>query len=383
MKIILSCGAQWHTLHQVDALVKNGYLQKFITGISKNKILNNIANINRERIISFYRQRKLFSILSKFGYKKHYLNFLNDDFFDYRLSRKLDEECDIFHFYNGFGLRTLRKSSIKYKKSVVECGIHPRFYKTICEEEFSLYGNAKIALDKKYLIKSEKEFEESDIIITNSHFAKESFLKFGYSNNKIKVVPLGVDTSRFFPSKDKKPVFTVLFVGRITVLKGVSYLLKAIEKLIIDGLRIRLLMIGPIEDKYTKRILSKYENSVWLKVLGKISNRELTKYYSSSHVTVLPSIIDSNPMVVYESLACGTPVIISNNVGAEIVENENGFRVPIRDSVKIAEKILFLYNNTETCYKMSENGRKFAKTKTWDTYAKTLIKTYKEIFINE
>ena len=90
--------------------------------------------------------------------------------------------------------------------------------------------------------------------------------------------------------------------------------------------------------------------------MGYVENIE--EFYLRCDVFCLPSIDEGFGMVVLESMACGTPVIATCNVGSSsfIVDGENGYIIPIRDSDSIANKIEFLYKNRSELQLMSGNA---------------------------
>ena len=65
-------------------------------------------------------------------------------------------------------------------------------------------------------------------------------------------------------------------------------------------------------------------------------------------------------MVQIQAMSCGLPVICTVNSGGEEIINDNidGFVLPIRDKIKLKDKILFLYNNRNICEEMGKNAKK-------------------------
>jgi glycosyltransferase involved in cell wall biosynthesis len=104
----------------------------------------------------------------------------------------------------------------------------------------------------------------------------------------------------------------------------------------------------------------------------------LSRYYSNSSVFVLPSLADSFALVVLEAMACGVPVIVTENTGSKEVfrDGVDGFVVPIRDVEAIKEKILFLYENRDVCQAMGEAARQRASEVTWDRLERRAVEIY-------
>lgn len=324
----------------------------------------------------FFPLTALAKFFPKIGKKIKYFQLKKYDKLISRIARPYS--FDIVHAYNGSGLFTFLKSNPNALK-IIECGIHPSFYKEICNEEYTKYGISQKVLDDDYVNKSIQEFDAADFILTQTEICKRSFLNNGIPEGKIKCIPLGVDLKGFNKSVERDGEFRVLFVGRVTVLKGVQYLIEACEEMISDGYNIKCDIVGPIVDDYMTSLKEKYEKYEWIHFFGKIDSDRLKDYYSRSSVTVIPSIVDSFCMAVYESLACQTPVIISENVGAPIEDAGNGFIVPIRDAEAIKEKIKCFYSDRSLVEKFGEKGFEMVKKFTWQRYANELADFYNYI----
>jgi glycosyltransferase involved in cell wall biosynthesis len=85
-------------------------------------------------------------------------------------------------------------------------------------------------------------------------------------------------------------------------------------------------------------------------------------------------------MVVYEAAGCGIPLIITENVGADIRDKEDGFVVPIRDSKSIAAKLMYFYQNPQIARQMGLAARKYVRQFTWENYHNEIKGHYDEIW---
>lgn len=146
------------------------------------------------------------------------------------------------------------------------------------------------------------------------------------------VISMGVDTSKFgrqyfqadyFGQGDKK---VVLFVGRLAEIKGVTYLIEAMEQ--VDALLV-IVGDGPLRNVLEQQ--AKKQNGK-IRFLGVKTHNELKVIYASADVLVVPSIIaedgaqEGMPTTIMEAMASGLPIVASSTGGIrEIIrDGENG-----------------------------------------------------------
>jgi glycosyltransferase involved in cell wall biosynthesis len=125
-----------------------------------------------------------------------------------------------------------------------------------------------------------------------------------------------------------------LFISRISPKKNLLYLLEHIGQL---SSEINLTIIGPVEDKeYWDRCQKVIRNSpknITVSYLGAIPNSELTDYYRSNHLFILPTYGENFGHVIFESLLCGRPVLISDQTPWKDLQNKNvGWSLPLSAS---------------------------------------------------
>ncbi|MCP8309079.1 MAG: glycosyltransferase family 4 protein [archaeon] len=118
-------------------------------------------------------------------------------------------------------------------------------------------------------------------------------------HRKIYYIPNFVDTDVYKPMTSKSDKFTVLYVGRPLWQKGWDVFLTVANVLRSKYNDTEFIWVGGTNDKMSS-----------VRGLGYVTNeQELASLYSSAHVTVYPSRADNFPLVIVESLACGTPVL--------------------------------------------------------------------------
>jgi glycosyltransferase involved in cell wall biosynthesis len=138
--------------------------------------------------------------------------------------------------------------------------------------------------------------------------------------------------------------------ARLATEKGVEFLLRAMPVILQEHPNAQVLFAGQYQDVLGER---EYAQSLkpmldslkdhWM-FLGVLDERQMTAFYQTCDVTVLPSInsTESFGLVQIESMICGTPVVASNLPGVRQPVKRTGMGkvVAIGDSSEIAQTIL-------------------------------------------
>jgi len=156
-------------------------------------------------------------------------------------------------------------------------------------------------------------------VIAVSKALKERIVKIGVPEDKIVVIPNGVDTDLFKPlerdrcrerlelPQDKK---IVLFVGNLVPVKGVDVLVEAFARLP-AGMLLVLVGDGPLKNKLQAKVKEfGIENNVIF--VGRTRHEAIPYYMNACDIFCLPSLNEGCPNVILESIACGKPVVASN-----------------------------------------------------------------------
>lgn len=300
---------------------------------------------------------------------------IRDNLYDFLVSFFIDK-CDIFHGWAHSCLYCLKKAKKYGAKTVVECAsTHILNRKQMIEKEYALWNVRYRRLDSFLIEKSLREYEETDYVFVPSNFAKNTFVQYKFNPDKVAVLPFGVDTKKFQPTKLKDDAFRLIFVGEIGLRKGVQYLLKAWQELKLP--KAELVLIGAVAP-YFRNILKRYSGLERIKFVGYTNP---INYYQQASVFVFPTLEEGLALVILEALACGLPVITTEESGAKgiVREGQEGFFVPARSVEMLKEKISLLYSNQNLRQQMSINARILAEQYTWERYGKQLISIYQKI----
>lgn len=193
--------------------------------------------------------------------------------------------------------------------------------------------------------------------------------------NLIKYWGGGVDVSRFNPQRfsqgfilQKKkqlginPRSKVIgIVARLVREKGYLELFKALKNILNKFPDTVLLAVGPEEpekrDAINFKIIRKYNIEKNVILLGE--RTDVDEIYSLMDIFVLPTYREGIGASILEASAMEKPVIVSNTGGCPeaVDDGKTGILVPVRNSEKLAEAIIYLFENSEKAKEMGKNGR--------------------------
>jgi glycosyltransferase involved in cell wall biosynthesis len=226
-------------------------------------------------------------------------------------------------------------------------------------------------LDARHLERIDAEVELADVIVVGSEFAAASFAGV-VPDERIKVIPYGVDLSAFGPAAStRRPgPLRVLFAGQVTQRKGIGYALDAMR--LLDPARFELTMVGRVAGSGAG--LRRYEGL--FRHMAPVRPSEMPRVYQSADVLVLPSIVEGSALVVLEAMACGLPVIVTPNAGADAVRDGiDGFVVPVRSAQAIAERLSALESDEQLRARMGAAARERAQGYSWDAFRQEFRRT--------
>lgn len=377
----VSCSGKFHAFALAEQMEKNGMLDNFYTtyAYQKNILLRKLVRrTDKENIpISKIRTNTFLAFPIKLLPGSGYFWL---DLFDRWVARKIRKRnSKIFIGWSGMSLHSIRAAKASGKITILERGSsHILYQNQILQDEYKNFG-FNFSIDSRIITKELNEYEEADYISIPSLFVKNSFIEQGVKEEKLIMNPYGV--SNFFNAPLKstnKNKFTILYLGTLSIRKGLKYLFEALNILKINSNEFEVWFVGKV-DKELVEIVDSSKKHNW-KFFGHINHYDLQKYITQCDVAVHPSLEEGLSMVIPQLLKCGIPVIATKNTGGENIINEgkNGFIVPIRSPERIAEKINYLYNNLKILDQMKIDAA-YSQNSSWDDYGKRYIDFLKSI----
>jgi len=178
----------------------------------------------------------------------------------------------------------------------------------------------------------------------------------------------------------------VLFAGALYESKGVYDLLEAGRLLKETGVSFQLELMGEGPRTIITALsdfIRKHEMQKDVKLLGRLNSEEKWKAYAKADLLCLPTHLDNLPNVIIEAMMFELPVV-STPVGGIpdlIEEGVNGFLVPIKDPVQLADRLRRLILDKELRLKMGKAGReKYLKEFTLERERDNLYQALKAAF---
>ena len=251
---------------------------------------------------------------------------------------------------NIYGALVCEKQKIDYSVNVT--GLGTAFQKKGLLNAFVSFLYKK-ALKKAKVVffentENKKIFEKKKIVTGN-----QSFLLNGAGVN------LDTFSLLAYPPMSEETRF--LFIGRVMKEKGINELFQAAKKILNDGVKIHLDIVGGYEENYKKEI-ENYENEGWLTYHG--FQNDVRPFIEKCNCFVLPSWHEGMANTNLECAASGRPVITSNVFGCKesVIDGISGFLVKAKSAEDLYSAMKkFCALNYDKRTKMGIEGREHMK----------------------
>lgn len=228
------------------------------------------------------------------------------------------------------------------------------------------------------------------VIAISQMCARDYIERHGVAPDRVRTIHHGTDAAYYSPEKCvplRQPTrqqlglrddeLTLLFVGHDFRRKGLATALRAVERLVIEGHAVRLLVVGGTHRRQRLRLTPLQQTCVTL--VGR--SDDPLPYYAAADILVLPSFYDPFGLVVLEGAACGLPVITTHTTGASelITAGREGFVVshPANDD-ELTDRVRQLLA-AELRRRMGQAARKLALQHTLDRNCDETLAVYDEI----
>jgi glycosyltransferase involved in cell wall biosynthesis len=199
--------------------------------------------------------------------------------------------------------------------------------------------------------------------------ARESAAEFGLQEDRIAVIPNGIDLSRFsLPAEGTRDDALVVTVGAVTEKKGIVELIRAWLRVVARCPHARLVVVGRDSGSVTGsrslvtrlRELLPPDAAGTVRFTGAVPHPEVQGWLQRAAVAVYPSFIEAQGIVWTEAMATGTPVLGSRlaGPGEELIEHgRSGLLFDPRDCEELAGQIIACLEDRELRARLGAAGR--------------------------
>jgi len=207
-----------------------------------------------------------------------------------------------------------------------------------------------------------KILKHCDIITTTGSYTSNFLISHGISKNRIHILPHSVSELKHKPI-DIPKIYDVISVGRLSPVKHIEVLLRAISKVKERHQDIRAGIVGdgPCSASL-KELSTELDINDNVEFLG--FNEDVTYYYNSSRIFILTSEREGFPFSLVEAMMCGLPSIVSNcgDIIDKVKVGYNAIIVQHYDDVEgFADSVIRLLEDKELYHRLSHNALKTVK----------------------
>jgi glycosyltransferase involved in cell wall biosynthesis len=229
----------------------------------------------------------------------------------------------------------------------------------------------------------------SEVIVAISKFtARELQDVFEIPSHLIITIPNGIDHSRFHPTRESGAVEGVkmryglppsfyLFVGPYSRKKNLRLVIEAYASRELDeNIFLPVVVVGNTRRnklyKDTLMLLERTNGTELFRFLGFVPDEDLPFFYKAARAFIYPSLYEGFGLPALEAMACGTPVIASNETSIPEVVADSAILFDPAHPKSLIDALREV-NNEHTRKNLIEKGFRRAKSFSWERTAKLMV----------
>ncbi|MDD4975285.1 MAG: glycosyltransferase [Bacteriovorax sp.] len=302
---------------------------------------------------------------------------------------------DIIHIHTEFSLAKIVISYAKKKNIPIVMTAHTNWEELV---------NAYLAfvpqrLGRMYIrFMLQRIFNKADVLIAPTKMMQGILSKY-YIQTAVQVIPTGIDENKFFKEKsnsaashnfvleglaDKiKDRKVLLYVGRIGKEKNIKFLIDALHQLLPNNKDAKLVIVG---EGPAKEELEDYALQLGLQdhviFTGFVERDKLAEFYSMAHVFTFASKVESQGLVILESMTCGTPVVAIGEMGTKELMGGDFGGFMVEDNLNLfVEKVELLLSDYQLHKLKSEEALQEATKWKIESMTLRVLKLYEGLLV--
>jgi glycogen(starch) synthase len=242
----------------------------------------------------------------------------------------------------------------------------------------------------------------ADRIVTVSYAMRDELVKYGYPEQKIRVLYNGVDEKKYdatrFSSRQVEAFREkigigssrmIFFIGRLTWVKGADTLVRAMTHIIkeIPDAKLVIVGVGEMEKMLSQMVHDLHLEENIILHFRMVPEEERLLYYAASDVCVFPSKYEPFGIVCTEAMSMGKPVVVgargTSGFREQVIPTGDGicgYHINPYDPLDIAKYIVDILKRPDLAATMGKNGRdRVLEQFTWDTVSEKTLGVYQEL----
>jgi glycosyltransferase involved in cell wall biosynthesis len=218
-----------------------------------------------------------------------------------------------------------------------------------------------------------------------SKIQKKEIEQLGIINEKISIIPMGVDKAFLEAGKNRKVElnkrsFVILSNRNLLPIYNVSLFIRAIPKILKEEPMTKFVIAGNgLEKPKLEQEVENFNLSASVRFLGQVPHKEMPNLLAQTDIYISTSLFDGTSVSLLEAMASGAfPIVTDIPANREwIVDGDNGFLIPKEDENLLAKKILEAIRNDKLLLEAFEKNRNIIEQK---AYWKENIKKVTELY---
>jgi glycosyltransferase involved in cell wall biosynthesis len=230
---------------------------------------------------------------------------------------------------------------------------------------------------------SDGTLRSANHVVTVDKRARDAVLARGVAEERVSVVPPGVDTLRFgFVAGDAKPArpLTLLVVANLVARKDVPTVLRAFAEIRTRVQDAHLSIVGDGPQFAALRQLARELGvAAGVTFTGAVPHARVHEHYRAAHIFLNASRAEGFASTCLESMASGLPVV-STAVGGfrdAVRDGHTGFLIPENDPRALADRVLALAGDASALGAFSRRSREAAQSYDWE---RAIVPRYLEVY---
>ena len=338
-----SIGGLGQILYQLveDARLRGDLHKYYTTQPKSGDTAGELININ---------SLKWLHCCTPFRFSLGWMNYFNGEMFDRSVARRL-VPMETFVGFNGQSLQSFKKArKLGYSKlELLSATAHIKHVKHQQNKSFNDTNIEYGWLNEAQYRKTLYEYSMADIIYVISSYAHNTFIAEGFPPDKLRLFNL-VTESRFKPTQNKvrDGIFRIIYTGAVSSMKGVPILIEAFYRF--RSVPAELILVGSTSTRTMKRYM---KNCIRKDPRIRVMPGDPLPHLLRADVYIHPSYTDGFGFAPMEAIACGVPVIVTDDTGMKehVKEGANGYIIPTGNYKAILDRLEYLAERKNHLYR--------------------------------